>query len=126
MFGLIILTAAVVGQGGPGTAASFSPSELRTMCRGETDERAEFRTEAAFRVLASHQRSKCRMYLLGLVDGLVASSRPGDRLFCSPADFDRERMADRLMDSVLSDAADQEPNIPALVQNVLRAESRCR
>lgn len=96
------------------------------MCRGETDEPAEFRTEAAFRVLASHQRSKCRMYLLGLVDGLVASSRPGDRSFCLPPDFDRARMADRLIDRVLSDTADGEPNIPALVQSVLRTESRCR
>ena len=95
------------------------------MCRGETDERAEFRTEAAFRVLASHQRSKCRMYLLGLVDGLVASSRPGDRLLCLPPDFDRERMADRLMDLVLSEAGNRERSIPALVQSVLRAEGRC-
>src|SRR5688500_2256982 len=125
MFGLIILTAAVVGQSEPGTTAYFSPSEVRTMCRGETDQQAEFRTEAAFRVLASHQRSKCRMYLLGLVDGLVASSRPGDRSFGLAPDFDRERMAGRLMDSVLSDAADREQNIPALVQSVLSAESRC-
>jgi len=87
------------------------------MCRGQTDEPAEFRTQTAFELLAQHQRSKCRMYLLGLAEGLAQSER-GDAT-CLPPIADREALSDRLVAAVLEGPGGAE--IPEIVRGVLRS-----
>ena len=125
MIGSAILALAMQAQPGPATAGSFSPAEIRTMCRGETEGPSPFRTEAAIRLLAEHQRSKCRMYLLGLAEGLARSGEGRDPPLCLPPRAERDGFADRLLDAVLSETGDDEAALPNIVRRVILTHYRC-
>ena len=126
MFGLILLAGAFAAQPTPAASGAFSADEIRTMCRGEGDEGAEFRTDAAFRLFVNYQRSRCRMYLLGVADGMIHSARLGEPGLCLPPGLDRERLADQLTEALLSEQAAADSSLPAIVERLLRSESRCR
>jgi len=155
MVPLLIIGAAMAAQAPAQADGQFSMAEIRTMCRGESDEPAQFRTEAAFRLLADIQRNKCRMYLLGIADGIGRGGGQGDRCPSQGPDREtqtdrmvaailsdapdpgraasapvqqrpgREALADRLVAAVLSESRDAGQSIPGLVQRVLGAESGC-
>ena len=125
MMASAILVSAMLAQPEPPAAGSFSPAEVRTMCRGETEEPARFRTDAAFRLLAQHQRSNCRMYLLGLADGIGRSLQERES-FCLPPVTERDLLADRLAEAVLSGSGEADADIAAIVRQVLLSHYRCR
>lgn len=95
------------------------------MCRGETEEAHQFRTDAAFRLLAQHQRSKCRTYLLGLADGIGRYAHEGEPRLCLPPATERDVLANRLADAVLSRSSETDTSILGIVQRVLRSHYRC-
>ena len=118
----IIALSAAAAQAQPDTSY-FNAAEIRTMCRGETEESPQFRTEAAFRLLAQVQRSKCRMYLLGLADGIGRGQPDQGRAACLPPASEREALADRLVEAVLNETGDADT--PAIVRWVLRTVYGC-
>ena len=113
---------AMAAQPQPAVDGPFSAAEIRTMCRGETEEPSPFRTEAAIRLLAEHQRSKCRMYLLGLAEGLARSRQERDPPLCLPPRAERDGFADRLLDAVISEAGG---TLPSTVRRVILTHYRC-
>src|SRR6185503_7174635 len=75
-----VLAAASLGAPSPARAEFFSVEQLRSMCRGEVEAEGQFRTGAAYELLAQTYRERCRMYLLGLADAYLQSRmvREGD------------------------------------------------
>jgi hypothetical protein len=123
--GSAALAAFVAAQPGAAPAnGHFTAAEVRAMCRGEAGGEARFRTQAAYALMAEVQRSKCRMYLLGVADGI---GPPDDRgRTCPPAVTEREALGDLLVAAVLQPPEASDRGVPDIVRTVLRARrQRC-
>lgn len=110
----------------PAAAEFFSFEEMRGMCRGETDQPADFRTDAGYRLLAASLRERCRMYLLGLAEtnlreiGTVAS-----RQGCMADQAPPAEVAEALAEALAARAEPPEEGLAGLVREVLRARYGC-
>ena len=102
----------------------FTVAELRMLCRGEAEGNPQFRTQAGYAMLAEYQRAKCRMYLLGLADGIGWQQADG-RACASPATA-REALGDRLVEAVLEAPATSGSSIRAIVAATLILHPPCR
>jgi hypothetical protein len=110
----------------PAHAEFFTLDEMRSMCRGETAETAEFRTGAGHRLLAETHRARCRMYLLGQVDGyLQARGEPQDRARCLGAAASQGQVADAIVEALLTRTEEPVGGLGALVRDVLRTRFGC-
>jgi hypothetical protein len=123
--GSAALVASVTTQ--PGTAPAdghFTASELRVLCRGEAEGNPQFRTQAGYEMLAEYQRARCRMYLLGVADGI--GWRQADGRACAPGANDRDTLADQLVEFVLQSPITPEASIRGIVAAALLARPPCR
>lgn len=110
----------------PARAEFFTFEQMRGLCRGETGEAAEFRTGASHRLLAQTHRARCRMYLLGQVDGyLQAREEPQDRARCLGAGTSEAEVTEAMVEALLARADEPEGGIGALVRDVLRTRFGC-
>ena len=123
-----VLAAASLGAPSPARAEFFTFEQLRSMCRGEVDTAAEgqFRTGAAYELLARTYRERCRMYLLGLADAYLQSRvvREGEP-HCIV-----EEMPEASAANVLSEALVRRTDAPAggaaeVVRDVLKTDFGC-
>ncbi|HYD14278.1 MAG TPA: hypothetical protein VEC11_15640 [Allosphingosinicella sp.] len=96
----------------------FSVAEMRAMCRGESDGDPRFRTQAAYELLAELQRAKCRMYLLGIAEGIGEA--------CAADPRGRDALGARLAAAVLRAPEDRETSVAALVRAELLLRPGCR
>ena len=110
----------------PAQAEFLSYEQVRTMCRGEGNEPAEFRTRAAYALLAESYRGRCRMYLLGHADAYLQrdADRPEDRTCARSVPSDDE-VADAIAEELVSRAEVPEGGIGEVVRDVLRARFAC-
>lgn len=99
--------------------------EVRAMCAGESREAAEFRTEAALALHAEIQRQKCRIYLLGIAEGIEAAAAARGEPRCVPYAADREALAEVLGDAVAARAGDPSARIGPIVRTAVRAQFAC-
>ena len=123
-----VLAAASLGAPSPARAEFFTFEQLRNMCRGEVESTAEaqFRTGAAYALLAQSYRERCRMYLRGLADAYLQSRpiREGE-LHCIVEEMPEASAAD-----VLSEALIRRSDAPAggaaeVVRDVLKTDFGC-
>ena len=127
LFGWAALAAAAsVFPAAPALAEFYSYEQIRTMCRGEGDEPAQFRTQAAHALLAESYRGRCRMYLLGRADAYLQrdADRPEDRSFARSVPADAE-VADAIAEELVSRSEVPDGGIGEVVRDVLRARFAC-
>ena len=124
-FGAAALAASVAAQAGTAPPeGQFTAAELRVMCRGESAENPRFRTRAGYEMLAEYQRAKCRMYLLGVADG-IGWHQAGGRA-CAPGAAERERLADQLVEAMLQPPATPDGSVRGIVAAALILHPPCR
>jgi hypothetical protein len=126
MLGSAALAAALAAQAAPHQAEMFTLAEVRAMCEGKTEGAAEFRTGAAYQLLARIERDKCRMYLLGIAQGVERASAAMGQASCTPGPTFRDELADRLVEAVLRPAGDPAGGIVQIVRDVLGSRPGCR
>ena len=121
-----VLAAASLGAPSPARAEFFTFEQLRSMCRGEVEAEGQFRTGAAYELLARTYRERCRMYLLGLADAYLQSRvvREGEP-HCIV-----EEMPEASAANVLSEALVRRTDAPAggaaeVVRDVLKTDFGC-
>ena len=125
VLGSATLVVSVTAQAGPAPGdGHFTYAELRMMCRGETEGNPQFRTQASYEMLAQYQRAKCRMYLLGVADGI--GWHRADARACTPAANERETLGDQLVEAVLQAPVGPETSIRGIVAAALIARPPCR
>ena len=121
-----MVAAASIAPLSPARAEFFTYEQMRNMCRGETEETAEFRTGAAQRLLAETYRARCRMYLLGLADAYLQSRAEGrEAPRCTWADMTESEVSQPLVEAVLDRADAPDGGINALVRDVLHSRFGC-
>ena len=126
MLALAALAAASSVPAAPAHAEFFSFEQLRSMCRGEGADDAEFRTGAAHELLREIYRSRCRMYLLGEADFyLEGSAQEGGRPSCLPAGTPQSEVGDYLVEAVLTRTEAPPGGVRELVRHVLRLQYNC-
>jgi hypothetical protein len=110
----------------PASAEFFSFDEMRDMCRGETDQPAEFRTSAGYRLLASSLRDRCRMYLLGLAEtGLRQAGEVASRQGCLADQTPPAEVAEVLAEALAARAEPPPDGLAGLVREVLLSRYGC-
>ena len=121
IFALAALTAvAAVAPMHPAQAEFLTFEELRGLCRGETAG-AGFRTGAAHRLLAETYRARCRMYLLGRIDGFLQERAAP----CARTQSAQAEAGDALVDALLNRAEPPDGGIAELVRDVVRSRYGC-
>jgi len=110
----------------PAQAEFFSYDQMRTMCRGEGPEPAQFRTRAAYALLADSYRGRCRMYLLGQADAYLQrdADRPEARTCARSVPTDAE-VADAIAEELISRADAPQGGIGEVVRDVLQSRFAC-
>ena len=127
MFGWAALAATASAiPAAPANAEFLSYEQIRTMCRGEGNESAQFRTSAAYALLADSYRGRCRMYLLGHADAYLQrdADRPEDRT-CARAVPSDDEVADAIAEELVRRSEAPEGGIGEVVRDVLRARFAC-
>lgn len=127
LFGLAALAATASAiPAAPAQAEFFSYEQIRTMCRGEGNESAQFRTGAAYALLAESYRGRCRMYLLGHADAYLHrdADRPEDRTCARAVPSDAE-VADAIAEELVRRTEVPDGGIGEVVRDVLRARFAC-
>lgn len=121
-----MLAAASLGTPSPARAEFFTFEQLRSMCRGEVESAGQFRTGAAYALLAQTHRDRCRMYLLGLADAYL-QSRPvrEEEAHCIVEEMPEDTAADLLAEALI-----RRSDVPAggageVVRDVLRTDFGC-
>ena len=109
----------------PAHAEFYTVAQMRSLCRGEVNESADFRTEAAYALLARTYRDRCRMYLLGVTDDFLAA-RPGQTppRVCLPREATETEVADVLV-AALVEPGSQAETLTDFVRRVLEDRYRC-
>ena len=110
----------------PAQAEFLSYDQIRNMCRGEGNEPAQFRTRAAYALLADSYRGRCRMYLLGQADAYLQrdADRPEARTCARSVPSDTE-VADAIAEELVSRTQVPDGGIGEVVRDVLRARFAC-
>ena len=110
----------------PAQAEFFSYEQMRTMCRGEGPEPAQFRTRAAYALLAESYRGRCRMYLLGQADAYLQreADRP-DGAACLRSDASDAQVAEAIAEELVSRAETPAGGVGEVVRDVLRSRFAC-
>jgi hypothetical protein len=127
LFGWAALAAtAATIPAAPAQAELLSYEQIRSLCRGEGNESAQFRTSAAYALLADSYRGRCRMYLLGQADAYLQrdADRPEERT-CARAVPSVEDVADAIAEELVRRAEVPEGGIGEVVRDVLRARFAC-
>jgi hypothetical protein len=106
----------------PARAEFFSYAQMRGLCRGETGEAAEFRTDASHRLLAETYRARCRMYLLGQADAYLDQANRPDCIRPGTADAE---VAEALVQGLLRRTETPAGGVGEVVRDVLRARYGC-
>ena len=121
-----LLAAASLGAPSPARAEFFSFEQLRGMCRGEVEAEGQFRTGAAYELLAQTHREQCRMYLLGLADAYLHSlaDRGGDH-HCIVAEMPQTAAADVLAEALVRRSDAPAGGAAEVVRDVLRTNFGC-
>lgn len=101
----------------------FTASELRVLCRGETETSPQFRTQAGYQMMAEYQRARCRMYLLGVADG-IGWHQADDRA-CASASSERDSLGEQLVEAILQPAG-PDRSVREIVAAQLIAHPSCR
>jgi len=109
----------------PAQAELLGFEQLRAMCAGEAADSAEFRTGAAHALLREIYRSRCRMYLLGIADGLLHGQDGRQPPSCPGHDIVEPEIGDRLVEAVLDHAEAGEGGAAQIVGDVLRTRYGC-
>ena len=123
--GSAALVASVTAQAGTAPAdGHFTAVELRAMCRGEGEGNPQFRTSAGYEMLAEYRRARCRMYLLGVADGL--GWRQTDGRACTHAANERDALADQLAEFMLQSPDTSDTSVRGIVAAALIAHPPCR
>ncbi len=102
-----------------------SAADVRMMCAGESREPGDFRTSAAFALQAEIERQKCRMYLMGIAEGIEAASAARGEPRCVPSDAHREALAEVLTEAVAVRADEPGARVGDIVRAALRAQFSC-
>jgi hypothetical protein len=127
--GIMALAAsAAVAAAAPATPAEaelLSFEQLRAMCAGETADSTEFRTGSAHALLREIYRSRCRMYLLGIADGLLHREDSRQPRSCPGHDIAEPEIGDRLVEAVLDRTEAGEGGASEIVREVLRTRYGC-
>ena len=108
----------------PVRAEFFGTEQVRALCRGETADAREFRTDAANRLLAQVSRERCRMYLLGLAEARLQRIGPEVRAQCLPEET-ADAVADALVEALAEPPEAPGGTVDAFVQETLRARFGC-
>ena len=108
----------------PARAEFFTFEQLRNMCRGEVAQEVDgqFRTGAAYALLAQTHRERCRMYLFAYLEG--RDSRDGDRR-CIVEEMPESSAANVLADALLSRTEAPPGGATEVVREVLRDQFGC-
>jgi hypothetical protein len=110
----------------PARAEFFTFEQMRGLCRGDTGEAPEFRTRASHLLLAQTHRARCRMYLLGQVDGyLQRRAEPQDRAQCLGTSASEAAVTEAIVEALLARADAPQGGIGELVRDVLRTRFGC-
>jgi len=126
MIGLAALALAGTAPASPARAEFVRFEQLQGLCAGQAADAAEFRTEAAHMLLRDIYRARCRMYLLGLADGLFARWDVGPpALACLRTERPEAEVADALIEAVLSRTAPPAGGVGEIVREVLRDRYGC-
>lgn len=110
----------------PARAEFFSFEQLRNMCRGDVEGEAQFRTGAAYALLAQSHRERCRMYLLGLADAYLLS-RPvrEDGHHCIVEEMPEATAAQVLAEALIRRTEAPVGGAAEVVREVLRTDFGC-
>jgi len=108
----------------PARAEFFGVEEMRALCRGETDDARQFRTDAGHRLLAQVSRERCRMYLLGLAEGRLRRTGQDGGGRCLPAGTTEAEVADFLV-GALVEGHEAGGSVDEIVGEALRARYGC-
>ena len=121
-----MLVAASLGAPSPARAEFFTFEQLRSMCRGEVEAAGQFRTGAAYALLAQTHRERCRMYLLGLADAYLQSRpvREGEQ-HCIVAEMPEASAADVLAEALIRRSDAPAGGAAEVVRDVLRTDFGC-
>lgn len=106
----------------PARAEFFGYEQMRDLCRGQTGDAAEFRTDASHRLLAETYRARCRMYLLGQADAFLDG---GNRRRCLPPGTRDSEVAEALVQGLLRRAETPAGGVGEVVRDVLRDRYGC-
>ena len=106
----------------PAQAEFFNFEQMRGLCRGQTGDAAEFRTDASHRLLAETYRARCRMYLLGQADAYLDR---GNRRGCLPPGTRDSEVADALVQGLLRRTETPAGGVGEVVRDVLRDRYGC-
>ncbi len=106
----------------PAQAEFFSYEQMRALCRGQTGDAAEFRTDASHRLLAQTYRARCRMYLLGQADAFLDR---GNRRGCLPPGTRDSEVAEALVQGLLRRTGTPAGGVGEVVREVLRDRYGC-
>ena len=117
--------AAAAAPAAPAQAELFTFEQLRAMCAGEAADSAEFRTGAAHALLREIYRSRCRMYLLGIAEGLRHGDDGQQPPSCPDAAMNEPEIGDRLVEAVLGRTETGEVRVAQIVRDVLRTRYGC-
>jgi hypothetical protein len=127
LFGWAALAATATAiTAAPAQAEFLSYEQIRNMCRGEGNEPAQFRTRAAYALLADSYRGRCRMYLLGQADAYLQrdADRPEARTCARSVPTDAQ-VADAIAEELISRADAPEGGIGEVVRDVLQSRFAC-
>lgn len=108
----------------PARAEFFTFDELRDMCRGGADDGPQFRTRAANALLAESYRARCRMYLLGAVDGSLQNEPAQGRRCILPA-TPQDEVTEPIVEALLARQEAPEHGVTGIVREVLHSRFGC-
>jgi len=121
-----MLAAASLGTPSPARAEFFTFEQLRNMCRGEVESTGQFRTGAAYALLAQTHREQCRMYLLGLADAYLHSlADRGGEHECIVAEMPQAAAADVLAEALIRRTDAPAGGAAEIVRDVLKTDFGC-
>ena len=108
----------------PAHAQFVAFEQLRDLCRGGPDQGPQFRTAAANQLLAESYRARCRLYLLGLVDGLMEEDETPERRCIAPGTPEDE-VTGPLIAALVAAPGEPEEGVVAIVREVLHSRFGC-
>ena len=110
----------------PAKAEFFTFEQLRNMCRGGVEVEGQFRTGAAYALLAQTHRERCRMYLLGLADAYLLNRADRDQdHHCIVEEMPETTAADLLAEALLRRTEAPAGGAAEVVREVLRTDFGC-
>ena len=123
-----VLTAMVALAAGmapltPAQAEFYTFQQLRDMCRGEVEDAPQFRTQAANQLLSESYRTRCRMYLLGMIDTLLIADPPGERR-CELSATEAE-VTEPIVETIVGRNEAPEGGVAEIVREMLSSRFGC-